>query len=161
MSKTRLLSIALISLLLLNIAMVAVMVMRRGHQPGQEANAEGKREPKWIVIERLHLDKEQQAAYQMLIDAHKTKHHQLNDACRDLKNKLYSLLEKTPVDSLLADSLIGQVAHKQRELEQLNFKHFQQVKAICRPEQMNDFNLLAADLVDIFAHRGPPPAKQK
>ena len=150
MSKTRLFSIALVGLLLLNIAIISVVMFR--HDDGR---ANDQREPKWIVIERLHFDAKQQEAYQVLIDVHKVKHHQLNDECRALKQNLYALLRKQPVDSVLADSLIAQVALKQKALEQLNFRHFQDVRAICRPEQMADFDLLVTDLVDIFAHRGP------
>ena len=153
MSKTRLLSMALVGLLLLNIGIISVVMLRQ--DDSLTRRVEDQREPKWIVIERLHFDAKQQEAYQALIDVHKVKHHQLNDECRALKQNLYTLLRKQPVDTVLADSLIAQVALKQQRLEQLNFRHFQDVRAICRPEQIADFDLLVTDLVDIFAHRGP------
>lgn len=149
MTKTRLLTITVIGLLLLNLSILASFIFSERKSPPQGAGFD-RREPKWIVIERLQLDEAQQQAYQVLIDAHRREHRALNDRCRDLKHGLYALLKHDTVDSTRADSLIAEVAATQQHLEQLNFHHFQQLRKICRPEQLPAFDRLAEELADIF-----------
>jgi len=149
MTKTRLLTIAVIGLLLLNLSILASFLFSPGPRV-RHISPVDRHEPKWLVIERLQLDEAQQRAYQVLIDAHRREHHALNDRCRDLKRMLYALLKQDTVDSTRADSLIAQVAETQRVLEQVNFRHFQQLRRICRPDQLSAFDALADELADIF-----------
>jgi Spy/CpxP family protein refolding chaperone len=157
MSRTKLLTIAVISLLLLNIGTLSVILLKSPpppHGDGRPPHGEG---PKRIIMERLHFDAGQQRAYELLIDDHRSKTMTLNQASRELHTKLYSLLKEESADKSQADTIILQIAENQKAINNLNFAHFQQIRDLCKPEQIKDFNLLAEDLSELFGPKGPPP----
>ena len=46
----------------------------------------------------------------------------------------------------------------QKEVEMINYDHFSDIRALCRPDQMDNFNTLAQELAQIFKpeKQGPP-----
>jgi hypothetical protein len=113
--------------------------------------------PKRIIIERLHFDKNQIAQYESLIQEHKKQIRTKDEEIRKLKNELYSLL---PVEnnSSKKDSLITLMAEKQKDVEYIHYNHFVDIKKLCKPNQMADYNLLVKEIKDIF-NRPPKPRK--
>lgn len=162
MDKIKLLTIAVVCLLLLNFGTLGVMLLHRPAHPPHEGmmppppRGEG---PKRIIIERLHFDAAQQKEYEALIEEHHAKTQELNRASRDLHQVLYSLLGEENVDKGKADSLILQISENQKAMDNLNFDHFQKIRGICKPEQLNDFKELSEELAELFAPKGPPPAE--
>lgn len=159
MNKTRLLTIAIIGLLFLNFGTLAVMLLHRpGHPPHEGMPPPPRGEgPKRIIIERLHFDEAQQKQYEALIEEHHSKTRELNQSARDLHKELFSLLGEETSDKSKADSLILQIAENQKAMDSLNFDHFQKIKNICKPDQLDDFKELSEELAELFAPKGPPP----
>lgn len=152
MNRVRLLTVAVIGLLLLNFGVLSVLFFRdpgSGLRPPRE-------EPKYIIIRKLHLDAAQQQQYQLLIDEHRSQMRLLEKESRDLKNELYSQLKRENPDSSLTDPVIQKIADTQKKIERVNFAHFQKIRALCRPEQLADFNSLVEGLTEIFAPPHPP-----
>lgn len=155
MNKTKLLTIAVIGLLLINLATLALIFFKQGPQhPDRPPRGEG---PKKIIIERLHFDAEQQKQYELIITDHRSKMQQLNKNSRQLHDELYSLLTNNTVNTVKADSIILTISQNQKALDNLNFDHFQKIKAICKDKQLEDFNALVQDLTHLFAPHGGPP----
>ncbi|MDO8999998.1 MAG: hypothetical protein Q7W45_09555 [Bacteroidota bacterium] len=151
MNKTRLLGIAVISLLLINLGILAIMFFKHGPPPmGKMAHSEG---PKKIIIERLKFDAEQQKQYEVIITEHKTKTKELNKKSRELHDDLFSLLINNTIDKTISDSLIQTIANNQKAIDNLNFEHFQKIKAICKNEQIERYNNFVLELTHLF---GPP-----
>jgi periplasmic protein CpxP/Spy len=149
MSKIKLLIIAVISLLLINIGMVAFLLLKKPPHPGGDLPLMSKESPRNIIIERLHFDKEQSAQYDILIKDHQNSLHVVMDSIRAEKNKLYSNLNNelaNPKDSLM--NILGSL---QNEIELIHYKHFAALKKICRPQQLEFFNNLTGDLAEFFA----------
>ena len=75
-----------------------------------------------------------------------------------LKSQLYSNLidQNEPTNT---DSLIIEIGKKQIEIEQIHYKHFQEIKGLCKPEQQKAFKELSLDIVKLFAH--PAPSNEK
>jgi periplasmic protein CpxP/Spy len=157
MNRTKLLTIAVIGLLLLNFGLLGMMILRKppGLPHGEIPHHEGG--PKRIIIERLHLDAAQQSQYETLIEEHRSASGKLNEASRELHKDLYTLLAADPVDTAKADSLILQIAENQKATDKLNFAHFQDIKALCKADQLAEFKLLTEELAGLFAPKGPPP----
>ncbi len=167
MSKLKLLSIAVISLLLINIAIVGYLFFLKppfppnGRPPmcqygGPPMKNEG---PKKMIIERLHFYKEQVASYEMLIEAHKASLNSLNDSIKIAKNNLYQSLQNENFTG--KDSLINLLGSLQKQIEILHFEHFAQLRKLCKPEQLKNFNELTVELAQFFTpdKKGPPPPK--
>ncbi len=157
MNRTKLLTIAVLGLLLINISTLCVLILHKPHRPPMgEVSIPPGEGPKRIIIERLHFDDAQQQQYQLLIDGHRKKMRELNDATRKLHDSLFTLLKDASIDQSKADTLMQQIAANQKQTDQLNFDHFQKIKSICKPEQLNDFNELVDELGALFAPKGKP-----
>lgn len=150
MSKIKLLTVAVIGLLLINIAIVCFLFLKRPHQP-----LEGMRPPldeagpKNIIIERLHFDKAQVAAYEELIKAHQSSVRVTNDSIRLLKQALYQTLSNETFAG--KDSIINKLTYLQNKIEHLHYNHFIELKKLCSPNQQKDFNELTKELARLFA----------
>jgi periplasmic protein CpxP/Spy len=161
MSRIKLLTIAVLGLLLINIGTLGVLIMRKPPRPphGEMPPPSGEG-PKRLIIERLHFDDAQVKQYELFIDEHRKKTNELHDASREMHDQLFSLLKNDPVDKTKADSIIQQIADNQKAVDNLNFDHFQKIKSICKGDQIKDFNELAEELAELFAPKGPPPPRQ-
>jgi hypothetical protein len=146
MNKQKLLIISVSVLFLLNCGTIGFLFLSKKNKP------ESKRMPKEIVIEKLHFDKSQIAEYDKVILLHQQKIRSLDDSIRISKNKLYQLLnENSNVDSG-KDNLIMTLANYQKQIELTHFNHFMEIKAICRKDQLADFENLTEELSKIFSH---------
>ena len=152
MTKTKLLTVAVITLLLLNIATLAFMFMRKPPIHDGMRNGEG---PKQLIIERLHFNEEQQKQYDIIVEDHRAKSKALNKTSREMHNELYALLKEKSIDTQKADGLITLIAENQKAIDNLNLNHFQQIKSICNSNQINDFNNLVDDLTRLFSPHPP------
>ena len=157
MSKMKLLSIAVIGLLLLNFGTLAFLFLNKPPHPpmGPGPGGEG---PKRIIIERLGFDKEQIAQYEKLIDGHRRTIRELDGEIRETKNNLYSTLSSG--SQLNKDSLQTRLGEIQKQIETTHYNHFADIKKLCRPEQLKAFDELTKELARFFApgrHPFPPP----
>ncbi len=147
MDKIKLLTLTVIVLLLLNLGTLGFLLIN-GPKPRPDF---GHKNPQEMIIERLHLDQKQQKTYQNLIQWHRGTIDSLDDQIRNTKYRLYLQLLKTNVDTATKDSLIGVLAATQRQIEETHFKHFEGIKKLCKPEQMEDYYDLTQELSRIFS----------
>jgi periplasmic protein CpxP/Spy len=144
MNKNRFYQIVIAALLILNIVLL-FLHFSRPERPVRPRN---------IIIERLHFDKNQIEQYEALID----KHHELiitNEVeINKVKDELYQQLIQ-PYDSLKVDSLSKNMADLQKKAEMMNFRHFQDIKKICKPEQLPYFEKLTNELTKLFSRKKP------
>jgi hypothetical protein len=157
MKKTKLLTITVIGLLLLNFAILAFLLVSgpRGHKRPNDT-AKGRLNPREIIIERLHFDVNQQKEYDKIVQWHRGEIKKLDSNIRYTKNELYSHLNQTEVNFKTKDSLISLLNSYQKQVEETHFKHFEDIKKLCHQDQLEDFNELTEDLSRIFAPNKPP-----
>jgi periplasmic protein CpxP/Spy len=153
MNKTKVLTIAVIVLVLLNISVVATFMLNKPpHPPGME----GRQSPKTIIIERLHFNETQIAAYDDLIKEHRTTIQNKEEQLKLVKEELYALLAAD--NQTTSTDLITKINMIQKEIEEIHFNHFLDIKKLCKPEQLSDFNELTNELASLFSpiHEHPP-----
>ena len=151
MNKTKLLTFSVIVLLILNISTLAFFVFS-----GNQLHGFNKRiEPKEIIIKKLGFDEQQVKEYQELIHWHRGNIDSLQEQIRNTKQKLYSELVKPKIDNKVKDSLVNKLANIQKEIEITHFKHFQDIKKLCKKEQLDRFNDLTQELAKIFSKPKP------
>jgi len=157
MKKTKLLTITVIGLLLLNFAVLAFLFVSgpRGHKQPTD-RPEVRPNPREIIIERLHFDDKQQKEYAELIKWHRGEIKKLDTNIRQTKNELYSQLNQTEVNLKTKDSLITLLNSYQKQVEETHFKHFVDIKKLCHQDQLEDFNELTENFSRIFAPNKPP-----
>jgi Spy/CpxP family protein refolding chaperone len=155
MERTKLLTITVFGLLLLNIATLGFLFLN-GPKPGRMPH-ERRPQPKEIIIARLHLNAAQQKKYEKLIHWHRGEIRQLDDSIRQTKNELYSCLSEKTINIKTKDSLMLQLSSYQKQIEATHFKHFEDLKKLCKPEQQEDFKALTEELSGIFAPKPHRP----
>ena len=157
MEKTKLLTITVIGLLVLNLATLGFLFISgpKGHKPPHD-RTEGRQMPREIIINRLHFDVNQQKDYDKIIQWHRGEIKKLDSNIRQTKNELYSQLNQTEVNLKTKDSLITLLNLYQNQVEETHFKHFEEVKKLCNKDQLEDFNELTEELSKLFSPNKPP-----
>jgi hypothetical protein len=158
MSKIKLLTIAVIGLFLLNAGIITFMFFRNPPQPGEGRPPMRKEAPREAIIQMLHFDKEQADQYKQLIDQHQSSIRDLDDKIAETKNQLYQTLSTE--NKIVKDSLLLTLADLQKQVESVHYGHFQDIKKICRTDQLRDFDKLTKDLSRLFSRTArniPPP----
>lgn len=153
MDKIKLLTISVITLLLLNIMTLFFLISSVGGGPQRGMN---RPRPDKIIIDKLHFDAQQQKEYRKLIHWHRTQINAFDSQIHKTKQELYLQLLKSKVDVKVEDSLINNLSNLQKQIEATHFKHFQDIKKLCKNEQIRDFDELTEELTHIF---NPPPPK--
>lgn len=158
MSKTSLLTVAAIGLLLVNLGMLCFLLFHKPFPPLHSRPDSPGEGPKKIIAQRLHFDQQQTAQYEKLVEQHLSAIRNLENNIRDAKNDLYTSLQSGPDTS--KDSLINRIADLQKQVETVHYNHFIQIRHLCKPDQLPLFNSLTSDLAKFFAPHGdrmPPP----
>ena len=154
MEKTKLLTIAVIGLLVINFGTLGFLLLNgKGHRSPQE----GRQKPKEIIIKKLRFDEAQQKKYAKLIKWHRGEITKLDGNIREAKNELYSQLLKLETNVKAKDSLILVISFNQKQIEETHFKHFEDIKKLCHKDQMENFNDLTVELSRIFAPKPHRP----
>ena len=155
MEKTKLLTITVIGLLLINFASLGFLLLNgiKDHRPPHGGNPK----PKEIIIEKLHFDANQQKEYAELIKWHRAEIIKLDGNIRQTKNELYAQLKQAEVNIKAKDSLIELLNSYQKQVEKTHFKHFEDIKKLCHKDQMQDFNELTEELSRMFAPKPDGP----
>jgi protein CpxP len=155
MNKNKLLIFLIAGLLISNILLVIFMIKGRGtghHGPPPRHGG-----PRDLIIERLHFDEAQVQQFEKLIQEHQKNLRTEDEALMTIKNTLYINL-KSEENKTVTDSLINSMVTIQNKIEHVHYSHFQDIKKICKPEQLEDFNELASELSRLFGPpKGPPP----
>ena len=157
MEKTKLLTISVIGLLLLNLGTLGFLFMNGTKEQRLPHNRPGGRpSPREIIIHKLHFDTNQQKEYDKIIDWHRGEIRQLEKKIHEAKDKLYSELIQPKVNVKTKDSLMTLLASYQKQIEETHFKHFSGIKMICHPNQMVYYNELTEELSRLFSRSKPP-----
>jgi protein CpxP len=156
MNKLKLLTIAVIGLLLLNFGMLGMMYFHHHEGPPFPPHGGPHEGPKMIIIEKLHFDESQVKQYEVMIRDHRSKSDSLNRRSHELRDQLYSLLKDESIDAAKLSSTYTAIGENQRAIEQINFEHFQKIKTLCKPDQLDAFNNLVDELTELFGQKGPP-----
>lgn len=157
MERTKLLTIAVVGLLILNLLTIGflVLITNRPRQPGPpDQNGPGR--PARVIIERLRLDEQQKQVFEKLRDAHRLQIEHLSAQSVQLYRSYYGLLAFEKPDMARANALGQQIAQNQLAVAKLNFDHFGDIKGLCHPDQQTDFTRLVDDLSRLFGPQQRP-----
>ncbi len=145
MNKTKLLSISVIVLLLINFGILGFGFLSKERKM-----------PREIVIEKLHFDENQIVHYDKTIKNHQKAIRAIDDSIRKTRNELYQLLNSDTIDTSKKERLYLKFSEYQKQIETTHFNHFLEIKSICKKEQLADFKNLTEELSKIFNNRRKP-----
>ncbi len=150
MSKYKILVFIVAIVILMNLVLIGFLFTNKDRGPRNRV------EPKAIIIEKLHFNASQIAVYENTIQQHQRKIRDLDDAIREQKNLLYSMLPKKNADTTKVDSIINNIAQLQKEIEHTHYNHFLEIKKICTTEQLQDYNALTEEFSQLISHPKRP-----
>lgn len=155
MNKLRLVSVFALIMLLLN-GILLFKLYKGGTDEPQRPR--GNEKPKNMIIRELGFDDGQAAKFEELIKDHKRGSKKIHDQLRDTRERYFGTL-KYAVDANDKDllELNGDMARLHKELNELNYQHFKDIRDLCTPEQREKFNALLDKLGRKFM--GPPPPR--
>ena len=134
------------ALILVNCFLVYQLVNKKHHRWGKNHH------PKHRLIEQLNFDESQVAEFEQLIEKHRDKVKALDAQMSNTKQAIFEQLREA--QPLVQDSLYQQMGSLQIEVEKAHFQHFLAVKALCREDQLEDFEELSQRITKIFSkHR--------
>jgi protein CpxP len=141
------LKIAAITMLILNVCLIALLIIGKPHHPKQ---------PRDIIIEKLDLTDGQIGEYDKLIDIHRSAIGAQQELLKLKKRELYSLLSSDNMSS--KNFIIEEIGEINKEIENINFTHFEEIKKMVAVDkvQMNNFYVLTEDLGKMFMHKKGP-----
>ncbi|OYQ45602.1 hypothetical protein CHU92_01880 [Flavobacterium cyanobacteriorum] len=123
-----------------------ILFVLKNQNHGHSFHGQG---PKDIIIKKLDFDQGQVADYEKLIGRHRKDVRENDLKILKLKNELYGLLSKNK-PTVKPDSLIALIGNIQENIETIHYRHFLDIKAICRPGQVKRFNALSLELSGLF-----------
>ena len=169
--KTKILSIAVILLLILNFGILAFLWLGRPHTPqGIPGNPPGKQDmndrmpppgrmeggPKEFLTHELSFTDKQKQDYEKLIDEHQNDIKKIREQTKKDKDDFWDNLSKKDPD---VNSSASKLAEDQKQLELATFKHFQKVRELCTDEQKKKFDKVINEALRMMAPQGPPPPR--
>jgi hypothetical protein len=153
MNKFKFLTYSIIGLLFLNIGIICFLFFSRPNRRPIQIN----RSPKEIIVEKLHFDANQIDKYETIIKIHKDQIDSLDTRNKEIKSELYSQLKSSIIAKTKKDSIINLFLANQKRIEELHFKHFLDIKNICKTTQLQDFNSLTEELSKMFSNQNSKP----
>ena len=158
MSKIKLLYGIIAFLLLLNLSLL-VFVLKSNQ--GEDLFRPNPRNPRELIIKQLQSDEAQQAQFEKNVKWHHANIQKLDDSIRSVRKQLYRLLQNSTPDTRQKSLLLQQFSALQLQVEATHWQHFLAIKQLCRPDQMDNFNELTEQLMQLFSRGGRPPHRPK
>jgi hypothetical protein len=147
MNKTKFLTFAVVALVATNLLLIGSMLFHRFGPPPRHGRA------REMVIRELHFDRSQIRDYDKLIRWHRSHIDRAEHRIMDLKLELYRTLDENP-GADKTQPLMDSIGEIQVEIEHIHYKHFQDIRRLCRPDQLEDYDDAIRKITDIFRHEG-------
>jgi periplasmic protein CpxP/Spy len=137
-------------LLLTNIATLSIYWFKKpdhdgglGHEPGNHEKRMGQ-----FMVDQMKFDATQEAAYWKLRDTMIATQRPVVDSMRDAKKQFFDLLNQSGATDSALIARSNKIADLQKRLDLATFRHFQHVRAICRPDQLQKFDTVIKEIVN-------------
>ena len=137
-------------LLLTNIATLSIYWFKKpAHEagPGRDAGNREKRMGQFMV-DQMKFDDSQEATYWKLRDSMMTIQRPVMDSIRNSKKSFFDLLNQPDATDSALIARSNEIADLQKKLDLATFRHFQNVRAICRPDQLQKFDTVIKEIVN-------------
>jgi protein CpxP len=145
-------------LLLANLAILLFFVVLK--KDGNKHDSSHKN-PSEFVQKELGFDQQQTEKFKQLREQHVDSIRPYFESMRKLKDSLYGLLQKPATSDSQLSSITTSIGEKQKQIEEITFRHFQRVRALCTPEQLPKFDTLLHKIINRGPgmRKGSPPGK--
>ena len=138
MEKTKLLTLAVVALLLLNFGTLGFLVLHLSHRGDSTPHERDHNGPADFIIRELNFNETQKTEFMKLVEAHRKNAEVLQKKDRENHENLFNALGNN--DTVFINNTLRTLGDTQINLSKTTFLHFQEVRALCTPEQQSKFN---------------------
>jgi periplasmic protein CpxP/Spy len=136
MKTTRILTIAVVLLLLINAAMLIFMLKQR--KPASKGQRRGG--PFEMMVKELNMSEQQQAEYKKMKEEHFNSVRPLLDSVRAAKQSFFNLAKEPVVNDSTVTAYSNRVAQFQSAADKQILDHFRKVRGLFKDEQQKKFD---------------------
>ena len=148
MKSNKTLAIAVVLLLLVNVAMLIFMLKGRGHREMKKRGGG----PFEMMVKEMNMSEQQQTEFKKLKDEHFTAIKPVFDSVRTLKKSLFALVKEENVNDSMVNNYSALISRQQAIIDKLTINHFRKVRALFSGDQQKKFD----DFVQkMMQRRGP------
>lgn len=137
-SNNKILTIAVVLLMLTNIALVVFMLKGRNHHQGKGPG--GKGDPFEMMVKELNMTELQQTEFKKLKEEHFKAISPVSDSVRVLKQSLFGLVKEERVNDSLINKYSNLISEQQSIADKLIINHFRKVRALFSGDQQKKFD---------------------
>jgi Spy/CpxP family protein refolding chaperone len=145
MNKQRILIIALVVLVLLNITTLSFLWMTK-YDKHPHRSKKNKPHVEQYLTRKLDLSTEQAKSFKLAREQHFEQTHELQRSLHDNRKKLTELL--SDADTSKQNELFQKIANQNIQIEKLNFQHLQNLRSVCTDEQKLKFDSVIFKVID-------------
>lgn len=135
-------------LFLTNIATLSIIWFNNPCKPKHSDEPKKEKRMGQFMIDQLKFDSVQADAYRSLRDSLVTIQRPVYDSLRMAKLRYYDLLNMPNVNDSMLQARSNDVATVQKKLDLITFRHFQQVRALCRQDQLLKLDTVVKEIVN-------------
>ena len=136
-SNNRILTIAVLLLLVANIVLVFMLVKGKGAKDGGRT---GKGEPYEMMAKELKMTDQQRNDYKLLREEHQKSVKPLFDSLRAAKTAFYDLMKLENINDSLINKYSLQIAERQIAVDKAMFTHFKKVRTLFTADQLPQYD---------------------
>ncbi|MBD3289491.1 periplasmic heavy metal sensor [candidate division KSB1 bacterium] len=148
--QNRYLIFVIILLVILNIGTLSMLwfgkSQRPAHLPDRQHPENERVRLQELLQSELGFDEAQVEQYLHLRREHREKIDHLNTEIRRVKRQMFDEVLAENPQPTISDSLLNLAQEKQAQIEKLTFRHFLDLKKLCKPEQQDKLRLLMHEL---------------
>jgi len=137
-ASNKVLTIAVILLLLVNVAMLIFMLKGKGHRGDRYRG--GKGGPFEMMVKELGMTDQQQTDFKKLKADHFKNNGPVFDSIKTLKKSLFELVKAETVNDSIVSHYSNLIAEQQAIVDKTTINHFRAVRALFTGDQQKKFD---------------------
>jgi hypothetical protein len=153
MTKTKLLTIAVLMMMITNCFILALVWKNNP----LEHNHQQQLPVKDFLIKTLDLSPGQIKRFDVLRQQHRHTVDSLDEQVKSMKDRLFSQIGQQKNDTGLIDSLTRQIGNNTALINRTTFMHFKKLRGILTVAQQGSFDHIIQQVIRSMDHPGPPP----
>lgn len=140
---------AIVLLLILNVATIGWVIRKTDTVRGSRPNLEQ------FLTKRLALTPDQLEQYRQSRNQMRGRSKPHEDSLRTLRGALFNRIKQPAVSDEVLDRLLEQIARQNEQITRLRFRHWQQLRTLCTPEQQVRFDQVISRIERGINNPGP------
>ena len=156
----RILILIIIVLVILNVGTLGVIWMDK---KGKKQSVKRERSPRveYFLKEKVGFSEEQIEEFRSLQESHMKESMDIRMALGSTRRTLYDQIKMPEGERLDRDSIIRELSTLHQEFEERTFLHFQDLRAICNEDQLEQFDAFISGMQEQFNRHRRNPRRMK